>query len=220
MKNYFPLILIIILLFLPSEKFVANYIISHFSALDAEGTIAFYLEVPKATEIVVDADKVECKCNGTGKVRGPDGILIIPCPCLDANNKCDCKSKSKGTALPEVESEVKMPEKKVPTKQILMLTDSYCRNCVNFDNKNKKYLQDNGYGYNIATVDLGQSGEDDSVYDIIRVIKKDKTPKLFAKYNQEGWFEYIPQFVLIENGKVVKHIKGDWPKETVLGMLK
>ena len=79
----------------------ANVYKDSFESSAAEGMVAM--------DIVVNVDDEnavveECKCNGTKRVRTPDGLSTIPCPC---GKDCDCKRPNREE--PPIEPQVTIP---------------------------------------------------------------------------------------------------------------
>lgn len=160
--------------------------------LCAEGVCASYFQLLSTEEkIVVDEKKeVKCTCNGTGKVLGPDKILILDCPAIETGT---CKSLKKSDE-PEAPS---MEDKVADEIQVIALFNAGCGACDKFTNDFGKQLKDEGYGF------------DENNNSKIRIIYFNKNPTDFKKYASSTFgLYYVPQFVLVKNGKIIKRTTG------------
>ncbi len=177
-----------------------------FTRLTGEGAVASYFEFAKKEKVTVTVpeEKVVCKCNGTGKVLGPDKILMIDCPAIETGT---CKSgKKPQTSKPiseqmledlqeKLEITMPEPEKEValvpPPKQVIFLTMNGCINCDMVKERFGKQLKDGGFGF------------DEKETSLIRIVHYETDKELFQKYAKSIAWQYpMPQFVLVENGVV------------------
>lgn len=159
-----------------------------------------------------------CTCNGTGKVRSPDGLTDITCPC---NDKCECakpsgpdnKNRECRCGKPNCQCTAKGIKCQCPQQefgnipitdvfekepiemmdeQILYFHAKWCVPCKRFDREVKPKLIAGKWGMNL----------DKNSY--IKPIDIDEYPELAEKYE----IEMVPTFIMLHKGKVVAKLTG------------
>lgn len=74
-------------------------VVDKFELMDNESNIAIYansIDLNKEIEPIIPVEL--CKCNGTGKIRTPDGLDTIPCPC---GPNCKCAKTEQAKRCPK-----------------------------------------------------------------------------------------------------------------------
>lgn len=159
-------------------------------------------------------DKVECTCKGTKKVRSPDNLTDIDCPCgkdcacqkaddgVKPTDKCPC-----GCAIPNCKCG--MPSRGIGSnesktcfhimnRQILYFSAKWCLPCKQFNKVAKAELKKHGWGV------------DEAKLSYIKEIDADKYPELVEKYKVEE----LPTFIILENGVEIDRLVG-WSNSNI-----
>lgn len=118
------IVVLAILFSVPMENFASNEFETH----KYVGFIAF------ERAILIDdntqSEPTNCPCNGTGRVKSGDGILLIPCPCGDS---CKC---SKNNTNPDNSLE----NTSQWSKRVLFLSFKNCPPCNKWKKDEKPKL--------------------------------------------------------------------------------
>ncbi len=130
--------------------------------------------------------------------------VICRCPSNCGKENCNCQSSGVG-CKPETKAVEEVSKEPVLVQQVLFFTMKNCPPCKKWKDVDKKILVDAGW-----TVDTGPRN-------IIREVDIDENPELWAKYSQDN---SVPQFVLLNNGKVISSYIGYRDYLTVSRMLK
>jgi hypothetical protein len=213
MKDLIPILLIVFILMMPTGPAAPyKYSLNQWDTYAAEGMVGIEVNakgVKDKVDVVHPPAPVNptyptnhpktCKCKGTGKVRSGDGIIEVPCPVVYPD-------KPTGSVA----------EKVKPTRQVLAFIRNdvkpngqpACVPCHEYIAKYGAQLKAEGFGF------------DDDEYSLIRVVDVHKHPEIYSQYG--SYVQFVPQFVLIENGKVIKSLNPMSPQtaDSVKGLLK
>lgn len=188
-----------------------------FELMQNEGLVAITVNLEEKSDTARPVS--ECKCNGTGKVKSPDGITDITCQC---GSNCTCQSRN---VNPEVKVCPKcgrsdcpslgvtfvttMTANKVPfnanlTQQVLFFTSKTCPPCTQWKENEKPKLE---------TLKFVVSTEEKAH---VLIVDSDENPELVARYNVTA----LPSFVKLERGRETFRYIGYTPAQTIANLWK
>lgn len=153
-NNILPIILILIILLIPDK--VSETRTFAFDERMNEGTVAFvvtaYEPTVKEEEKEKEEESKDCKCNGTGYIKSPEGFKI-GCPCGD---NCKCKKKAGNSGL-EVGA---TRSQEVPYEEyyVVKFEATWCGPCKQWDKTEKGKLK--AIGLEVVSIDIDKNPPD------------------------------------------------------------